>query len=408
MPAYRLNLFGFLSSEELIGGPSDPCGANYGFWDQRLALEWTYENIEFFGGNRANITMAGYSAGMYKVNVSCMDLLSYSATGSQSAFHQLAFDVTRADRKIVKRAIMWSNGPGLQPKSMEEAKVQFDEFTSNLDIPKEIPRADKLDILRSLSPEKLLAVISNMKYHQFRPTSDDGFLSSNLFNSIDNGDFAQQMRQRNIRLLIGECADERFVYGTWKPPSNSLESLFERLQADYPRAACEALVAYYYPNGQLPSNCKDWPEAFGRLYADIQIHMMERGLVNQLARHGLEQSIYRYRVEWRAKFLDRYVPPEWGVTHGTDLAIWFFGEGEQLTPPEKRIVKTSFLTPLAKFLKGEEDVDWGTSKVKEVRRLRHDGNVDIWHDQLWEKGLEVWKVLRKVDATGGLSEISRL
>lgn len=76
MPAYRLNLFGFLSSEELMGDSSsasstsstDSYGANFGFWDQRLALEWTYKNIKFFGGDPNNITLAGYSAGMYQIS----------------------------------------------------------------------------------------------------------------------------------------------------------------------------------------------------------------------------------------------------------------------------------------------------------------------------------------------------
>ena len=66
MPAYRLNVFGFLSSKELVEESpafSDPYGANFGFWDQRLALQWTYDNIKYFGGNRNNITLAGYSAG---------------------------------------------------------------------------------------------------------------------------------------------------------------------------------------------------------------------------------------------------------------------------------------------------------------------------------------------------------
>ena len=297
----------------------------------------------------------------------------------------------------------------MQPKSMQEAQIQYDELLSQLNIPSDMPKANKLSKLRSLKPEALLAAVPGMKYHQFRATSDDKFVSSALFRSIDDGTFARQMRSRGIKLLIGECADERFVYGTWRPPSNTLHSLFERLLADYPRAACKALVAHYYPSGQLPSDCKDWIEAFGRIYADVQIHMMERGFVNALTSHGLaNDAIYRYRVEWRAKYLDRYVPPAWGVTHGTDLAIWFFGEGEQLTPPEKRIIKESFVNLLAKFLKGEE-VDWGTGgiggDVQNVRRLRHDGTIDIWRDELWEKGVAVWSVLRKV---GSASEKENL
>ena len=66
MPAYRLNVFGFLYSSELehdAASVGETTG-NHGFWDQRLALEWTRDNIGLFGGNKENITVAGYSAGM--------------------------------------------------------------------------------------------------------------------------------------------------------------------------------------------------------------------------------------------------------------------------------------------------------------------------------------------------------
>ncbi len=66
-PAYRLNVFGFLACKELkeeAEAKGEPFG-NYGFWDQRLALEWTHKNIFFFGGDAGNITVAGYSAGKY-------------------------------------------------------------------------------------------------------------------------------------------------------------------------------------------------------------------------------------------------------------------------------------------------------------------------------------------------------
>lgn len=65
MPAYRLNVFGFLYSSELeqdAASVGESTG-NHGFWDQRLALEWTKENVRLFGGNPRNITLSGYSAG---------------------------------------------------------------------------------------------------------------------------------------------------------------------------------------------------------------------------------------------------------------------------------------------------------------------------------------------------------
>lgn len=66
MPAYRLNVFGFLYSSELEhdAASAGETTGNYGFWDQRLALEWTRDHIGLFGGNKENITVAGYSAGM--------------------------------------------------------------------------------------------------------------------------------------------------------------------------------------------------------------------------------------------------------------------------------------------------------------------------------------------------------
>lgn len=66
MPAYRVNLFGFLYSSELTDDATSvgETVGNHGFWDQRIALEWIKENIHLFGGNANNITISGYSAGM--------------------------------------------------------------------------------------------------------------------------------------------------------------------------------------------------------------------------------------------------------------------------------------------------------------------------------------------------------
>src|SRR6202000_2344068 len=95
-PAYRLNIFGFLASYELAK-TSDSAG-NFGFWDLRLALEWTYKLGSYFGGDPSAITVGGYSA------------------GSHSAFQMLAYDL-RQPTQLIQRIVMQSNGPGFQPKS---------------------------------------------------------------------------------------------------------------------------------------------------------------------------------------------------------------------------------------------------------------------------------------------------
>lgn len=60
-PAYRLNLFGFVAGKELQdeAARSGEAAGNLGFWDQRLALEWTAKNIGYFGGDARSITVGG-------------------------------------------------------------------------------------------------------------------------------------------------------------------------------------------------------------------------------------------------------------------------------------------------------------------------------------------------------------
>lgn len=61
---YRLNVFGFLGSEELRAqDPVRGSTGNYGLLDQRLAFDWVRENIASFGGNPQQVTIFGESAG---------------------------------------------------------------------------------------------------------------------------------------------------------------------------------------------------------------------------------------------------------------------------------------------------------------------------------------------------------
>ena len=66
--SHRLNLFGFLSGSELREESGDGSVGNYGFWDQRMGLEWTHANIAAWGGNADNITIGGLSAGQLLTN----------------------------------------------------------------------------------------------------------------------------------------------------------------------------------------------------------------------------------------------------------------------------------------------------------------------------------------------------
>jgi carboxylesterase type B len=300
---------------------------------------------------------------------------------------------------------MWSNGPGVQPKSDSLAQIQFNELLSALGISHTLSAAQKLSALRSLPARTLLDAVKIIAHNQFRPWSDSAFISRALFHDIDNGSFAHRLRARKVRLMIGECRDEHVVYGAILPPKeDSLASLRRRLEADYPPDVCDALVRFYYPTGKLPENCSNWFDAFGRLYADIQVHMLERGFINALAHAGARHMICRYRIEYRAKCLNRTFPFE-GVTHGTDQALWFWGNGDLLEDEEKEKVKVALIDPLVRFVQGKHNIHWGTRGYLQARRLRPDMETDAWEDTMWEDGTRVWNVLRNVGsmATGKLA-----
>jgi para-nitrobenzyl esterase len=77
-PNYRLGAFGFLAHPALKG---DGEGA-YALQDQQAALRWVRDNIARFGGDPANVTLFGESAGAWSV---CYQL---TAPGARGLFHK--------------------------------------------------------------------------------------------------------------------------------------------------------------------------------------------------------------------------------------------------------------------------------------------------------------------------------
>jgi para-nitrobenzyl esterase len=62
---YRLGLFGFMAHPELTAESPHHASGNYGLLDQVAALKWVKANIARFGGDPANVTVFGQSAGAH-------------------------------------------------------------------------------------------------------------------------------------------------------------------------------------------------------------------------------------------------------------------------------------------------------------------------------------------------------
>nr|AMB48855.1 carboxylesterase [Fusarium camptoceras] len=384
-PAFRLNAFGFLASEELSEEAKrngEPSG-NMGLWDQRAALEWTYKNISVFGGSPSNITAAGYSAGGF------------------SAFQQLAHELYCVPKAegigIIRRVVMLSNGPGVTPKALVEHQKQFDEYLAKLGISNDLPSAEKLKMLRSLPFQKLVDFQSDMKIHEFRLLNDGTFLPMDLMLKVDQGDFGKRMKERGIKILSGECKDEHTIYRTWRTPENSYDDVYSRLCAEFPESAARKVMKHYCgPNKSLPSYYQDWKDFFGQIYANLQVHGLQRGLLNGLFLGGLLPGVdlLRYRIDRRLECISETFPVELGVTHSSDVPIWFWGANSSGLTKEEKTWLEGWNKGFASFVKGEETA-WGPNHYKEMRRWRSDGETDVWIDNKWEEGLDLWNVLNK-------------
>ncbi|MBE1485366.1 carboxylesterase/lipase family protein [Plantactinospora soyae] len=75
---YRLGLLGSLAHPALDGPHGDVRSGDYGLQDQQAALRWVRANAHAFGGDPANVTLFGESAGGYST---CAQLASPSAAG---------------------------------------------------------------------------------------------------------------------------------------------------------------------------------------------------------------------------------------------------------------------------------------------------------------------------------------
>ena len=66
---YRVGVLGFMAHPALSAESLNHVSGNYGILDQIAALQWVKRNIAAFGGDPANVTIAGESAGSISINI---------------------------------------------------------------------------------------------------------------------------------------------------------------------------------------------------------------------------------------------------------------------------------------------------------------------------------------------------
>ncbi len=174
---YRLNVFGFLASEDLASEQGGHAG-NYGLMDQVAALRWVKTNVEAFGGDTNNVTIFGESAGSFAVS---------------------ALTVAPSARGLFQKVIGESGAffGSIIPMTTAKERAKRDQtFAGSLG-------AKTLEELRAMPAESILAAAQKQPGVSFSAVVDGRFLPEPLPEAYAAG------RQAHVPSMIGWNRDER-------------------------------------------------------------------------------------------------------------------------------------------------------------------------------------------------------
>lgn len=295
---YRLGALGYLHLNG-FGHEQMEGASNAGVRDQIAALEWVKENIDRFGGDPDNVTVAGQSAGAMSIG---------ALLGSPSA------------RRLFKRAICQS-GAAEHIIEQEEANEAADLFLRELGGPP-LTR----DALANVPVEAILqaqgatnqALTSLYRLMAFLPCVDGDVITEQPLDVIERGAAA------DIELLIGTNLDEWKLFSPFDSGLPTLEEdeMHERFQELLPLlgggapAASEAIESYrqaIVSRGGDPGAFEVW-SAFqsARIFHRPAAMLAER-------QHRAGGSAYAYLFTWKPPAMRRVL----GACHAMELPFVF-------------------------------------------------------------------------------------
>ncbi|MDO7835508.1 carboxylesterase family protein [Sphingobium sp. HBC34] len=174
--AYRVGPLGFLAHPALTKEGQGHAG-NYGLKDQIAALRWVQRNIAGFGGDRANVTIAGQSAGSMSVS------LLQASPAARGLFH-----------RVVGMSGSALGGP-MAPAPLAEAEAEGVALQQALG-------AASIEAMRDMPADRLMALAAPVKR---RPIVIDGQVVTQAPDTV----FAAG-RQADVPMMIGFTRDEYF------------------------------------------------------------------------------------------------------------------------------------------------------------------------------------------------------
>ena len=290
---YRLGPFGFLAHPALAEESEHRASGNYGLMDQVLALKWIHENIHRFGGDPANVTVFGESAGAISV---CALMTSSLATG--------LFDRAIAESGGALMRLRYANRASDGLESMESLGNQFAKRLGVQD------EAGALKAMRSKSWQEILGAA-------MQPSSVPGgavleFLCVDGYVLQDTpGKVFANHKQLDIPFMTGTCADEGSMFAR-RLGVDTLQKYLGFLAATFGSRARDVLN-YFPAEDDLSAK-----RAFIALLTDYDFVMVARTCARDMMAIQHETFLYQF-----TRGADGAARLGLGVYHGAELPYVF-------------------------------------------------------------------------------------
>lgn len=277
---YRVGLFGWLCYEDETG---EEITGNFGIKDQVAALEWVKNNIAEFGGDPANVTIAGQSAGSQ--NVQKLIICPKAAGLFQ--------------RAVAMSANAYEGFGPMGSDTVEDAKAAAKEALGQYTV------AD-LRAMSTLEADALRAV-----YNPTNHVIDNEYITSSTKDAYASGSF------NKVDFMTGCVTGDTALFGSFLSLPEGEEAwtaeLYETAAKEAVGDLADELMAAYPAEGDLNA-----------LMAQMSVDNANAQYSYMLAKKAANDSHSNY--QW---YFTRSVPdadPEveamWGAFHTGDVGYW--------------------------------------------------------------------------------------